>query len=68
MNQYRVTVAMPWDTVEIVEVFKANDIPDLLREVREFFRMHFSQCDYKITNVRRCNKKVVILFDDIYLN
>lgn len=68
MKQYRVTAKMPWDTVEMVCVFSAPTIPELIREIAEYFSMHYNEDDYRITNVRRCNSKVVILFDDIYLN
>jgi hypothetical protein len=68
MKQYRVTARLPWDSLEIIEVFQADGIPDLLRVVQEFFRMHFDECEYKIVCIRHCNRKVVIAVEDIYLN
>lgn len=63
MKQYRITIKLPWDTVEMIGTFEATGIPDLLHAVRSFY-----QSEYKITNVRRCSRKVVINIDDIYLN
>ena len=67
MKQYRITIKLPWDTVEIIGTFEATGIPDLLHAVKSFYLSH-DESEYKITNVRRCSRKVVINIDDIYLN
>lgn len=68
MKQYRVTARLPWDSLEIVEIFQADGIADLLRVVKQFFTTHFDECEYKIVNIRHCSRKVVIAVEDIYLN
>lgn len=68
MKQYRVTVRLPWDSLDMVETFQADGITDLLRVVSQFFKDHFDDVTYRIVCIRHCSSKVVVAIEDIYLN
>ena len=68
MKQYRVTIRLPWDSLLMVQVFEACGIPELVRQIDRYMVLHFDECNYRVVNVRHCNRKVVINLDDIYLN
>jgi hypothetical protein len=68
MNQYRIFVRLPWDTVALTQVVQADNIPDVMDKVQQYFGSCLCEFEYKIVCLRRCSKKVTISIDDIYLN
>jgi len=66
MRQYRVSVKLPYDSVELIYVFVASGMVDLFEQVDNLMS---ATCDeYDIVSVRRCSEKVGIYVDYLYLN
>ena len=68
MKQYRISIRLPYDPVDMMQVFEVVNMADLYRQIDNFVRMHFDGTEYEIVGASRCDDRIAIMVEDVMLN